>query len=740
MNANRLNIIRIISLCQRYIRDGEININISKLVRLIKNNEEVECLLSVLNQLPIFFYEEHMRYNTIVSRLLYYFSDICFCSTNENMTSYYNNIKRGLLDFKVSNTFRYVSMLLLFDKRYYNNDISFIKASFDLVSKKDTINMIFSILNKNNTIENSVYVYYPYIGYYKNINKKYGLLVRKIVLYSLYSSKYLQKYFNEMNDQEKCVTICITNKRLIYAKNKKIFNNKAKFNVFVRSLHRCSFVNHNILGLSLCLSMLNFDAFCKAYKNISNRQFLLKVDKSIYTYPLCCLDKKAKDVIRGNILKFYNNRRILKLFFLFLDKDEFFSYFMLRVSTAGVVVRLLDNRIKQIYNKIFKSLNHIINTANVESLKMIFSKCTNIKSFVFSRILDTTNIIDISRMFYGCIKLEQIDLTGISSSKVYNMSYMFSRCLSLKSINLASLNTSNVTDMSCMFEDCPNLINLNLSSFETKKVTNMNRMFSGCSSLSVLDLSSFNTSNVVNMSGLFSKCFKLGTINLSSFNTSNVTDMSYMFNACSTIQSIHLERLDTSNVRNMSRMFNACSNLNTLVFRATSTDKLNNINSMFRGCSKLNKLDLTSLKVHNVINMGYLFSGCSSLVSLDLSSFITSSVTDMSGMFQFCNKLTSLDVSTFDTSRVVNMRGMFEKCSKVIYIDLSSFDTSNVTNMSRMFYGCSSIKNLNLSSFNVEKSTCIDEMLFGCSQLIEVNLSSFKTSNKSRMFIKCTNL
>ena len=60
---------------------------------------------------------------------------------------------------------------------------------------------------------------------------------------------------------------------------------------------------------------------------------------------------------------------------------------------------------------------------------------------------------------------------------------MFDGCSSLKSIDLSSFNTTNVKDMSSMFWKCSSLKSLDLSSFNTTNVNNMLGMFYGCSSL-----------------------------------------------------------------------------------------------------------------------------------------------------------------------------------------------------------------------------------------------------------------
>ena len=107
---------------------------------------------------------------------------------------------------------------------------------------------------------------------------------------------------------------------------------------------------------------------------------------------------------------------------------------------------------------------------------------------------------------------------------------------SVFSVNLNNFDTSNVVDMSYMFYNCQYIQNLNLDSLDTSNVTNMQYMFYNCLRLTNLDLSSFDTSNVTNMSYMFSDCRDLETIYVSNLWTvANVTSSTNMFYSCSSL-------------------------------------------------------------------------------------------------------------------------------------------------------------------------------------------------------------
>ena len=196
-------------------------------------------------------------------------------------------------------------------------------------------------------------------------------------------------------------------------------------------------------------------------------------------------------------------------------------------------------------------------TSNVMDMRCMFYGCSSLESLDLSGF-DTSNVTDMANMFYGCSSLESLDLSGFDTSNVIDMGWMFYNCSSLDSLDLSDFDTSNVTNMCGMFDDCSSLEFLDLSSFDTSNVTDMDSMFSGCRSLKSLDLSNFDTSNVAEMDLMFEVCSSLESLDLSSFDTSNVTDMAFMFRGCSSLESLDLDGFDTSNASTRG-MFNGCS-------------------------------------------------------------------------------------------------------------------------------------------------------------------------------------
>ena len=111
-----------------------------------------------------------------------------------------------------------------------------------------------------------------------------------------------------------------------------------------------------------------------------------------------------------------------------------------------------------------------------------------------------------------------------------------------------NIDTSNITDMSSMFYYCYNLESLDLSSWNTSNVTTISQAFYNCSKLTNLDLSSFDTSSNTNMYETFKDCIKLESLDLSSWDTSNVTNMTNAFHNCEKLKYLDMRKADFSKV------------------------------------------------------------------------------------------------------------------------------------------------------------------------------------------------
>ena len=101
---------------------------------------------------------------------------------------------------------------------------------------------------------------------------------------------------------------------------------------------------------------------------------------------------------------------------------------------------------------------------------------------------------------------------------------------------MSNFSTTNVTNMSFMFYMDGNLSSLDVSNFDTQNVTNMGGMFYKCSTLTTLDVSSFNTAKVTNMDWLFSHNTSLTTIYVSDgWSTAAVETADHILYGCTNL-------------------------------------------------------------------------------------------------------------------------------------------------------------------------------------------------------------
>ena len=313
----------------------------------------------------------------------------------------------------------------------------------------------------------------------------------------------------------------------------------------------------------------------------------------------------------------------------------------------------------------------------------LFAHHTNCTEIQGLNKLDTSKVINMYDMFYGCSSLTSLNVSNFDTSKVTNMSYMFEFCSSLTNLDVSEFDTSKVTTMQDMFYNCNNLTSLDVSNFDTSKVTYMQGMFSHCSSLTNIDVSGFDTSKVTNMSYMFWYCNKLTSLDVRNFDTSNVTTMSYMFAECHLLTSLNLSGFNTSNVTNMSQMFQFCRKLENLNISNFSANNLTRMDYMFNDCNVLTSLDFgKNFDTSKVTSMAYMFNNCSSLKSiptgLDLSNTaITSNDSTSNGyakMFNGCSSLTSATIN----SKYIGYE-MFYGCNKLTDITITS-DVQGVYN------------------------------------------------------------
>lgn len=374
-----------------------------------------------------------------------------------------------------------------------------------------------------------------------------------------------------------------------------------------------------------------------------------------------------------------------------------------------------------------------LNTSNIINMYKMFYNCTKLTQLDGGWTLD--KVENMAYAFTECTSLEYIDTSRWKTENVRDMSHLFSNCYKLRNIDTSNWKTENVTNMAYMFSSCRNLNNINTSNWETRNATDMQYMFYNCDKISELDTSKWDTSNVTDMKYMFRLCRLLGEIDMTSWNTSNVTNMAYMFSDCQALTSLKIgETWNTINVTDMNHMFYSCSRLNSLDVSKWDTSNATDMNNMFYGCAALSTLVFSDTwKTDNVRDMSLMFYGCSVLSSVNVSKWDTSKVENMKQMFSYCVALTSLDVSNWDTSNVTDMFSMFRACRVLDGLSVGNWKTGNVTDMSEMFCDCNNLKTLDVARWDTSKVTSMQMMFTYCGLLSRLDVVNWKTENVINM-------
>ena len=222
----------------------------------------------------------------------------------------------------------------------------------------------------------------------------------------------------------------------------------------------------------------------------------------------------------------------------------------------------------------------------------------------------TDNGTNMKYLFHDCTA-SQLDLSKLDTSNMQQMSYMFYGCNNLTSLDVSNLNTSQVTEMYYLFCGCNSLNEIiGLNNWNTTNVTAMDSTFYN-SGVSSLDLTGWNVSNVYTFGSMFSSCNNLAYLNLAGWDTNNVTNMAYMFSytQSGSLTKIDLSSFNTKKLTNAYGMFNWCVCLQELDIRnfelVHEDGTQAEIWSMLEGCNELHTLRLdncSNATISKIIN------------------------------------------------------------------------------------------------------------------------------------------
>ncbi len=394
--------------------------------------------------------------------------------------------------------------------------------------------------------------------------------------------------------------------------------------------------------------------------------------------------------------------------------------------------------------------------SRTKDIQGLFADSRSLKTIIGLDTWDTSNITNMSQLFYNCNNISELDLGSFDLSKIVTngLNQIITNTTKLAKIKTPKINSSSETiQLSETYSDENNNFYTSITSSTENQiwieaitmfypgqqfnnlVSNKSNVISfkrtnvepsDLSQTTIVSLENstypiylwedngslfvYSQANVIylhpNSSYMFSNFTNASSIDLNGISSFFVNDMSYMFNYCTNIESLDLSMFNTSNVTRFSYMFYKMNNLRDLNL---SNFDFSNYNNGYGLTGELFGGDNESLKNLNVSNAKF-------------GKYMVFT-------FYYTRNVETINLTGVDTSLVEDMNQAFYQLTKLKEINLSDFDTENVTDMSNLFNGCSSLKKINLNGLDIRKVQTFKGMISNCSSLEELELSNLDFSN-----------
>lgn len=181
------------------------------------------------------------------------------------------------------------------------------------------------------------------------------------------------------------------------------------------------------------------------------------------------------------------------------------------------------------------------NVSNYHGTDMtrMFYACSSLRELDV-RDWDVSAVTMIRSAFHGCTQLEKLDVSGWDTRSMRVMSYAFCNCQALQEIDARGWDTSATTEMDGVFSGCANIQTILINGWDTSHATTTAEMFSGCSSLTWIDIQNCDMSAVTTMDFMFYNCSSLRSLKMNNCSLDHVKSMSYCFANCGEIEELIL--------------------------------------------------------------------------------------------------------------------------------------------------------------------------------------------------------
>ena len=344
-----------------------------------------------------------------------------------------------------------------------------------------------------------------------------------------------------------------------------------------------------------------------------------------------------------------------------------------------------------------KSLRYFAEDINPNRISFAFEKC------------DFSSVEDMKDAFYGCDRIEKLDLSELNFSNVTNIEMMCRGMSNLTSIKLPDM--PNVTNGQGAFWLCKNLQEfpqINLDSLELGGA-----MFERCESLV-----SFPQIDFPSLRGSYRKILRRkGGRRIYGF-------YGGMWAYCTSLKSFPNVNFDS--LEYAVATWKDCVSLES--FPQLSLPSVKELNLTWENCKSLTSFPL--IDFHTATVFRNTWAGCSSITIF--SKFDFSNATILEGVFLGCSSVKSFP--DFDTSNATSIGGMFAytNIEYAPFLDTSKVKTLDYRyNMYRwrrggVFQGCKHLKEIpgwdfsNVKYFHIPSNRWLTGAFSGCVSLVEI--------------------
>ncbi|MGL5315917.1 MAG: BspA family leucine-rich repeat surface protein [Peptostreptococcaceae bacterium] len=461
--------------------------------------------------------------------------------------------------------------------------------------------------------------------------------------------------------------------------------------------------------------------------------------------------------------------------------------------------------------------NFDMDTTSLYSASEMFANCSSLTSLNLDSF--TGYSTDVGGMFYNCSSLEKINLMSVTS--INNYSNMFFGCVALTEIDLSGKD-NNIVSIICNIIQSISLKNMTVKISDISKVEGLNypnmqfvypeienrivtkytydtsKAYDWHNKYPIITTYGYKTKTPVytekSLGGTLLEitislhvCDKIrnisfqniaGLINLLELNLSELKSLENFFQNNNNVQSLNLKNLNTKNIYNFSKVFygsykhnvldlsnfdtrnmvlayNLLSSYDVLEGSFSNFDTFNLVNAycMFSQCRTSN-LDLSNFDMVNVVNIYGMFMGSEDLSTIKLFPLKTGKVKDMGYLFRysynvkltvthfkdwiFTNVVSAEDMfsdsslSSIDISKFINLENAKGMLSGTNVVNINTSTLKKINNFQGFFSGCRELKVARLNITN--KIDNLSTLFYDCPQLESINIEEWDTSNVTNMY------